>query len=124
MVCRQSQRSNENQRRGWIVMSFLQELVEAYNKKGLNCQIEMTNFPGSTEKVLFLSVEVKLEDRIGEAKFNLDKFSKSFGKMLLMNNGDINSTCSEFLIMIKKLCESGCLKLFNEKLIDKSKVIE
>lgn len=104
--------------------SFLQDLIEAYNMKGVNCRIEATNFPGKKEKELFINIDVKTKDRMGEIKLNLEKFSKSFGKMLLMNGGDINSTCSEFLILLKKLAESGTIKLFNEKLIDDSKLID
>lgn len=105
-------------------MSFLQDLVEAYNAKGVKCRIEATNFKGQEQKELYISIDVTTKDRMGEIKLSLDKFSKSFGKMLLMNGGDINSTCSEFLIIMKKLAESEMVKLINEKKIDSSKLIE
>lgn len=105
-------------------MSFLQDLVEAYNSKGVKCRIEATNFKGEEKKQLYISIDVRAKNKMGTIKINLEKFSKSFGKMLLMNGGDINSTCSEFLIILKKLAENGMIKLFDEQTIDETKIID
>lgn len=104
--------------------SFLQELIEHFNNNHIDCRIEKTNFKGSTEPVLYISIQVKLEDRMGSIKLRLDKFSESFGKMLLMNNLSLDGAVKEQYIILKRLAESGMIKLMDEVLIDKNKLIE
>lgn len=103
--------------------SFLQELIEHFNNNGITCHIEKTNFKGSNEPVLYICINVKLEDRMGNIKLRLDKFSESFGKMLLMNNLSLDGAVKEQYIILKRLAESGMVKLMDEVLIDKNKLI-
>lgn len=103
--------------------SFLESLITAFNNNGINCQIESTNFKGSNDKILFITIDVKTDTQMGKVKLNLEKFSKSFGKMLLMNNKDINEVVKEYVIILKKLIESGMVKLIDPIDLDLNKVI-
>lgn len=101
-------------------MSFLEQLITLFNKEGIECHLEKDRLKGSKEDILFISITVKTEDSTGEIKLRLDKFASNFGKMMLMNG----KTLQESIIILKKLCESGMIRLMNEVIIDKTKVIE
>lgn len=103
--------------------SFLESLITAFNKNDIECQIESAKFKGSTENTLFITIDVKTETQMGKIKLNLEKFSKTFGKMMLMNNKDINGVVEEYVIILRKLIESGMVKLIDPIDIDKNKVI-